>query len=246
SGQALVISGPNAGGKTVALKCLGLAVWMARAGLPLPVAEGSRVGWFDVVTDIGDEQSIERSLSTFSAEVKNLTRILTHAGDRTLVLLDEVAGGTDPDEGSALAAAVLEALVVRGAAVAVTTHYERLKELAADDPRFVNASVGFDFEAMKPTFTLTLGVPGASSALAVATRFGMPLAVVGRARERLSEVAVTREELLGQLERERKLAAEARRAAERDAAEARRLLEEAEAERATVREKERSKIAAET
>jgi DNA mismatch repair protein MutS2 len=246
SGQALVISGPNAGGKTVALKCLGLSVWMARAGLPLPVAEGSAVGWFDVVTDIGDEQSIERSLSTFSAEVQNLADILAHAGGRTLVLLDEVAGGTDPDEGSALAAAVLEALVARGSAVAVTTHYERLKELAADDARFVNASVGFDFEAMQPTFTLTLGVPGASSALAVATRFGMPVEVVARARERLSEVAVSREDLLVQLERERKLAAAARREAERDAEEARRLLSAAEEERATVREKERSKIAAET
>ncbi|MEM6792111.1 MAG: endonuclease MutS2, partial [Myxococcota bacterium] len=133
AGEAMVVSGPNAGGKTVALKCLGLAVWMTRCGLPVPAAAGSEVGWFDaVLTDIGDNQSIERSLSTFSAEVATLAAMLARADGRTLVLLDEVAGGTDPDEGAALAASVLEALVAQGAAVAATTHYERLKELAAE------------------------------------------------------------------------------------------------------------------
>lgn len=246
AGQALVVSGPNAGGKTVALKCLGLAVWMARAGLPLPVAHGSKVGWFEqVLTDIGDEQSIERSLSTFSAEVQNLVRCLERADGSTMVLLDEVAGGTDPEEGAALAIAVLEGLVERGAAVAVTTHYERLKEQAVDDARFVNASVGFDFEGMRPTFTLTMGVPGASSALAVASRFGLPEAIIDRAKHRISLEARRREELLQNLEREKVAAEEARRAAERDAEAARARLEEIEEERAAVRERERQRLARE-
>ena len=247
AGQALVISGPNAGGKTVALKCLGLAVWMARSGIPLPVGEESRLGWFgQVLTDIGDDQSIERSLSTFSAHVANLSRILDRSDDRTLVLLDEVAGGTDPDEGSALAAATLESLVERGAAVAATTHYERLKELAHDDVRFVNASVGFDFDAMQPTFALTMGVPGASSALAVAGRFGMPAAVVARARALLPQAAVDRERLLADIERERRQLAEARQRAVDDAEAAEALLREAEQERQDVRRKERDKLTRET
>jgi len=243
AGNALIISGPNAGGKTVALKCLGLAVYMARAGIPLPLAEGSRVGWFDdVLTDIGDSQSLSRSLSTFSAEVENMSGILARADDRTLVLLDEVAGGTDPEEGAALAAAVLESLVARGAAVAVTTHYEKLKELAASHDAFVNASVGFDFDAMRPTFVLTMGVPGASSALAVAARFGMPADVVERAQSLLSEVAVQREELIVQLERERRALSTARESAERDAVEAESLRREMEVERREVRQKEKKRL----
>ena len=161
AGRGLVISGPNAGGKTVALKCLGLAVWMARAGIPIPADAASRVGWFaNVLTDIGDEQSLARSLSTFSAHSARLGSYLEKADDQTLVLLDEVAAGTDPDEGAALATAVLESFVTRGAAIAVTTHYERLKQLAPRDARFENASVGFDFHTMSPTFRVTLGVPG--------------------------------------------------------------------------------------
>jgi len=230
-GRALVISGPNAGGKTVALKCLGLAVWMARSGIPLPAAEESHVGWFtEVLADIGDEQSLERSLSTFSAHVTRLAEIVRRAAPGTLVLLDEVASGTDPEEGAALAAAVLEAITARGAAAAVTTHYERLKELAATPGALENASVSFDFERMEPTFRLTLGVPGPSSALAVASRFGLGPAVLERAhallpdRAREREVAVRRlEEERAGLERERAelrgelaLAAAARADLERD------------------------------
>ncbi|HEY1533213.1 MAG TPA: endonuclease MutS2, partial [Polyangiaceae bacterium] len=173
SRQALIISGPNAGGKTVALKTAGLVAWMVRCGLPVPVRQESVVGWFDLVLcDIGDEQSIVRSLSTFSAHIVNLRAILECATPSCLVLLDELAAGTDPEEGAALAAAVLEALTERGAAVGVTTHYERLKELATQNERFANASVGFDFEHMAPTFRLLLGVPRPSSALAVALRHG--------------------------------------------------------------------------
>jgi DNA mismatch repair protein MutS2 len=243
AGQALVISGPNAGGKTVALKSFGLAACMARAGIPIPCGEGSRIGWLGrVLTDVGDNQSIAQSLSTFSAHVASLSRMLQAADGTTLVILDEIAGGTDPEEGSALAAAVLEGLVARGAAVVTTTHYERLKELAAQDDRFVNASVGFDFEAMEPTFMLTVGVPGASSALAVAQRFGMPAETLGRARAHLSLAAIDREKLLADLHREQNAANLARQAAETDALAVATLRAELAEQRTIVREKERKKL----
>lgn len=202
--RALVISGPNAGGKTVALKTLGLAAWMARAGIPLPVAPESTVGWFDVVlADIGDEQSITRSLSTFSAHVQRLCALNARAARGSLILLDELASGTDPEEGAALAAAMLEALTARGAAVAVTTHYEKLKELAAHGEHLQNASVSYDFVRMAPTFRLTMGVPGASSALTVATRHGLPASIVARAKALLPEQSHERERAVERLERER-------------------------------------------
>lgn len=244
SGRALLISGPNAGGKTVALKCLGLAAWMARSGLPVPVEPGSRVGWFEpVLTDVGDDQSLLRSLSTFSAHVENLARIVAEANDHTLVLLDEVAAGTDPEEGAALAAAVLEALVAKGAAVAVTTHYERLKELAASTGPFENASMGFDFQEMAPTFRLVIGVPGASSALAVASRFGMPKEIVARAEALLPEQAVDREELVQRLEQERQLLETARRLTDRELEKQRELTAEIEIERERARAEERARLA---
>ena len=244
AGQGLVVSGPNAGGKTVALKCLGLAVWMARAGVPVPAGRESRVGYFtEVLSDIGDAQSLERSLSTFSAHVENVGRILTRARQGTLVLLDEVAGGTDPDEGAALAVAVLEGLLARGAAVAVTTHHERLKELAAVDGRFMNAAVGFDFEHMQPTFRLAVGTPGASSALAVALRHRLPQQVVDRARELLSAPTRDRERLVRELEEERRRLAEARAAAEHELEHVSALRSEIDAERAAVRARERERLA---
>lgn len=244
NGQALVVSGPNAGGKTVALKCLGLAALMARAGLPIPVASGSEVGWFDpVLSAIGDEQSLSLSLSTFSAHVTTLASILDASGPHALVLLDEVAAGTDPDEGSALAASLLEALVERGAAVAVTTHFDRLKELADETPQFTNASVGFDFDSMRPTFLLTLGIPGASSALAVATRFGIPAPVITRARELIPALRQRREELLVKLGQEQLRAEQARQTAEAERNEATRLRGKLELERQELREKTRRRLA---
>jgi DNA mismatch repair protein MutS2 len=234
-GRALVISGPNAGGKTVALKCLGLTVWMARSGMPVPCDAASRVGWFtQVLADVGDEQSLERSLSTFSAHVTRLAEIVRRSGPGTLVLLDEVASGTDPEEGAALAAAVLEAITARGAAAAVTTHYERLKELAATPGPLENASVAFDFERMEPTFRLTIGVPGPSSALAVAARFGLEPSLIARAHELLPDRAREREEAVKRLEQERL-------ALERERAELRGELALAAAARADVeRERERA------
>jgi DNA mismatch repair protein MutS2 len=222
SGRAMVISGPNAGGKTVALKTLGLAALMVRAGLPVPAKAGSAVGVFDVVlTDVGDEQNLHKNLSTFSAHVKNLATVLDETRPGALVLLDELAGGTDPREGEALAAGVLDSLCARGGAVACTTHYEGLKALALGDARFVNASVGFDLATMSPTFKLALGIPGASSALAVARRFGIPGTVIDRAERFLSRDALSFDEMVDKLQAERRALELARADAERDAEAAR-------------------------
>lgn len=196
----LVISGPNAAGKTVLLKTLGLAALGVRCGLPVAAAPGSRVGFFDeVLTDVGDEQSTEKNLSTFSAHVSNLVSVLGAARPRTLVLLDELATGTDPEQGAALACALVESLCERGAALCVTTHYEALKALSMRHPRLRAASVGFDVERMEPTFKLTQGVPGASSALLVARRYGIPPAILERAEQILPEHAREFERLRSEL-----------------------------------------------
>lgn len=246
AGRVLVVSGPNAGGKTVALKTMGLAALMVRAGLPLPVREGSRVGWFDPITcDVGDDQSLARNLSTFSAHVTNLASVLRGVRPGALVLLDELAGGTDPEEGAALAAAVLEHLASRGAAVAVTTHYELLKTLAVRDSRFENASVGFDMATMSPTFAVTLGIPGASSALAVARRYGIPDEVVGRAQALLPEHAGTREDVVRRLQDEERAARMARAAAEDEARNIARLRAELEGERNALRAREQQRLSRE-
>lgn len=196
SGHGLVISGPNAGGKTVVLKTLGLSALMLRAGLPLPAAEGSRIGFFDaVLTEMGDEQSTATNLSTFSAHVSHVAQMLARTSARSLVLLDELATGTDPGEGAALACALLDGFCVRGAAVAVTTHYEALKAYAESDPRLRSASVGLDAERLTPTFVLLLDVPGASSALHVARRFGLPAEVIEHAERLLPDQAKQFEQL---------------------------------------------------
>jgi DNA mismatch repair protein MutS2 len=246
-GRALILSGPNAGGKTVALKCLGLAAWMARTGIPIPTAEGSTVGWFEpVIADIGDNQSLMQSLSTFSAHVQRVAEAL-HAGrPGALVLIDELAGGTDPDEGAALACAVVERLLERGAAVCVTTHYERLKTRAAEDERFENASVGFDRERLRPTFRLVHGVPGPSSALLIAERHGVAHDVVERARALVPAEQRAGQLLLDELEAERGRLERAQRelAQEHDAARARG--HELEREQARQRAHERERLSAET
>jgi len=199
--RALVISGPNAGGKTVALKLLGLAALMVRAGLFLPAEEGSECGFFlHVLSDIGDEQSLVKSLSTFSAHIDRVRGILELAQEGALVLLDELAGSTDPEEGAALACAIVERLVELGAAVGVTTHYEPLKARALADAHFRNASVGFDVANMAPTFSLRLDVPGASSALRVAERFGLSHGIVERARAIVPEQSKLFERLVSQLQ----------------------------------------------
>jgi len=217
AGHALVVSGPNAGGKTVVLKTLGLTALMIRAGLPVACDPKSRVGLFETVgSDMGDEQSIARNLSTFSAHVRNLASILDVAGPTTLVLLDEIATGTDPRQGEALATGVLDGLCARGAAVACTTHYEGLKALALGDDRFSNASVGFDMSSMSPTFELAMGVPGASSALAIARRFGMPSLILERAERYLGVEERGFDQLVAKLNDERRALELARAAVERE------------------------------
>ena len=245
--QGLIISGPNAGGKTVALKAMGLAIWMARAGLPLPVDEGSKLGWFgQVLTDIGDSQSLELSLSTFSGQVTNLVRMLKMVNSETLVILDELAAGTDPDEGSALAQALLEELVARGASAVVATHYERLEQLGEENPSFYNASVGFDFDTLRPTFHLYLDRPGASAALEVAKRYGLPESVVARARVLMPKTRVEREELLTRLETEQSALTKAREAVENEASQAAKLRTRIESERRVARRDEQQRLAKET
>jgi DNA mismatch repair protein MutS2 len=231
AGHAIVVSGPNAGGKTVALKTMGLTALMVRAGLPVACAPGSIVGLLDVVlTDVGDDQSLHKNLSTFSAHVKNLAEVLRETGRGALVLLDELAGGTDPREGEALAAGVLDSLCARGGAVAATTHYEGLKALALVDERFVNASVGVDLATMTPTFELAMGVPGSSSALAVARRYGLPSTVIERAERFLTREEQSFESMVRKLHDERAALTLARDAAVEREAEARQARDRADAE----------------
>jgi DNA mismatch repair protein MutS2 len=249
AGQTLLVSGPNAGGKTVALMTVGLAAVMARAGLHLTAESGSTIGWFtQVVTDIGDAQNLEKDLSTFSGHMVNLRDLLASAAPGMLVLIDEIAVGTDPDQGAALAQAVLEALAGRGVTCLVTTHYERLKALGAPslDPaepaasgetrRFANASVGFDLDRLEPTFKLHLGAPGSSGALAVARRMGIAAPVVERARELLGAAGTRVEELLASV-------ADQRRRIEEERAALLAELEAAESDRAAMR-MQREKTAA--
>jgi DNA mismatch repair protein MutS2 len=221
----LVISGPNAGGKTVAMKSLALALLLARAGLHVPAEPGARVDAFAaLLADIGDAQDLREHLSTFSAHVANLSGIVRSADARTLVALDEVGVGTDPSEGAALAQAVLEVLADAGARVVATTHYNLLKEMAEVDARFANASVEFDPETLAPTYRLRLGAAGSSSALAVAARMGMPTAVLERADSLLEREDRRLDRMLAEL-------TASRAALERERDEAGRLRAESEAAR---------------
>jgi DNA mismatch repair protein MutS2 len=205
SARILVISGPNAGGKTVLLKAVGLAALAARAGLLIPAAPGSRIGFFDrVLADIGDQQSVLGDLSTFSAHLANLARILElldrdEPGNQ-LVLCDELMAGTHPEQGAALARATLETLADRRALVITTTHYDSLKALTEGDARFRNAGMEYDVERLRPTFRLRDGLPGRSYALDIAARMGMPPAILDRARELVGAASLGLEEILRNLE----------------------------------------------
>lgn len=203
--RTLLVSGPNTGGKTVLLKALGLISALAQSGIPAPVGPASRIAVVDdFFADVGDEQSIEASLSTFSAHMKNLAEIVRHATSDSLVLIDELGSGTDPQEGAALGWAILEALTQRGTTTLATTHLGTLKELAGQERGVVNASLQFDAVALAPTYRLVKGIPGRSYGISIARRLAMPEAIVARAEERMPQHERDTHDLLERLERREK------------------------------------------
>jgi DNA mismatch repair protein MutS2 len=244
--RTLLVSGPNTGGKTVLLKALGLTSVMAQAGIPPTVGPESRVAVFDdVFADVGDEQSIQASLSTFRAHLKNLGEILRGATHESMVLVDELGSGTDPLEGAALGGAILEDLTSRGTMTVATTHLGALKELATEVPGVVNASLQFDAVALAPTYRLIKGVPGRSYGISIARRLALPEPVLVRAEERVPKAERDVNALLADLEaRETELADRERKAAElaEDARERLGRLAERE-ERVRAREREAEKHA---
>lgn len=222
--RCLLISGANTGGKTVFLKTVGLCALMARHGLHIPANADSRIGFFkNIFVDIGDEQNLSQSLSTFSAQLMTIREILDGAGEGSLVLIDEIIVGTDPRQGAALARAILEFIADTGAHVLATTHYSELKKFASADLRFINASVAFDTETLAPTYRLLCGIPGASHALEIANRYGIFETIIERARALLDENELSSEALIEkvqmldeQLHREREMIAQLKEELERE------------------------------
>ena len=250
---AVVITGPNTGGKTVTLKTVGLLVLMAQSGMHIPARSGSALSVFhNVFADIGDEQSIEQSLSTFSGHIRNIVRILRRADEKAMVLFDELGAGTDPQEGAALARAILSHLVAKRIPCLVATHYPELKVYAHGTPGVINASMEFDLQSLRPTYHLTIGLPGRSNALAIARRLGLPPEIIDSAKSELNPDDLRAEDLLNEIHRQRDLSRKARQQAENAQQAAEKLkvdlstrLEKIEDERRRILEQARQKSEAE-
>lgn len=249
--DTLVVTGPNTGGKTVSLKTIGLLSVMAMCGMMIPAYDNSEISVFDkVLVDIGDEQSIEQSLSTFSAHMTNIIRILEEADNKSLVLIDELGSGTDPIEGAALAAAILEQLRIQGAVIASTTHYAELKSYALETAGVENACCEFDVSTLRPTYRLLIGMPGRSNAFAISERLGMSADVVNRAKQLVSSENTRFEKVVQKLETSRADLEEQIRAADMMKIEAQQILDKAKQdaeriERAKQNELEQAKVQAE-
>ncbi len=202
--RAIVITGPNTGGKTVSLKTVGLLALMAQSGLHIPAQSGSELPCFHAVyADIGDEQSIEQSLSTFSGHITNIIRILKQIDQRSLVIFDELGAGTDPQEGAALARAILTHLLETGCTTLVATHYPELKTFAHSTEGVVNASLEFDIKILRPTYRLTIGLPGRSNALLIAQRLGLPQPIIDSAKAEIHPDELRADKLLDDIRKER-------------------------------------------
>jgi DNA mismatch repair protein MutS2 len=250
----LVITGPNTGGKTVTLKTIGLLALMAQSGLHIPAQSGSQISIFDdIYADIGDEQSIEQSLSTFSGHITNITRILKNANARSLVLFDELGSGTDPQEGSALARALLAYLIRNRITCMIATHYPELKAFAHGSPGVVNASMEFNLRTLRPTYNLMIGLPGRSNALAISERLGLPKEIIEDARSMVDPSELRAEDLLDEIHRQRSIARKERHNAEKSRIQARQQerklnerMEKIEDERLAILEKARQQAEDET